>query len=253
MTDTTIPRVTTRELNEIVQRLNTPLNDDGYRSWYSRDVTTLMQELMALRTDRERVRAALLQHPPLMNEDVAGLEVLALVHRLLDVVGAAAEGVWQRAEVKRIKGTLETLAQERDDYAGQLAEAQAMLNERVEHIAGLGRLISGQAAENAEQARAGENERARLIARLDGHQAEIADLKGQLQEAILVARTDQLRMAQEFDRREAELRANTDREVAVAKGEADEARRQMLRAQQQMQQTEERLAEVRAAMMTVLR
>lgn len=218
-------RINRDELQQIVTRLNTPLNDDGYRAWYTHDVAALMHEVLGSRADLDRARAALVSQPPLSNEDTAGLELLALIDRVLKVVAQASEGVWQRAEVKRIKGTIDSLTEERDALTAQLAEAQTALDERAEHVASLGRMISTVASENTETLKAADNERARLVARLDGTLAEVTDLKGQLQEAILTARADQLRMAQEFDRRMAEARTDAEKAIQAARGETDAARR----------------------------
>lgn len=240
----TIDRLPDSELQAIGHRAVTPLNDDGYRSWYAKDVNALLTELMALRVDRERIRITLATNPPLRNEDTTGLEPLALIDKLLRIVQQASEGVWQRAEVKRIKGSIDTLTQERDDLAKQLADAQQRSAEQTTYIASLGDMVATAASEAANRQAGWDNERARLIARMDGFQAEIADLKGQLHEAVLTARTDTMGMAQEFDRREAAVRAEADRMVATARGEVDEARRVAQGWQTQMQRAEQRLSEV---------
>ncbi len=136
MTMTAPRRLNNAELAQIGRRLQTPLNDDGLRAWYRNDVTGLLEEVMALRRDRAAAMATLAANPPLegLDQDVSLAEVAA---QLAQLWTDHQQGVWQRAEVKRIREKLAETAQKleaTERAADEMSQHINQQNERIEQL-----------------------------------------------------------------------------------------------------------------------
>jgi hypothetical protein len=164
----TLTRLPDSDLSEIARRLNTPLNDDGYRVWYRHDVTDLLQEVMSLRRERAQAMAILGANPPLEGlEQTTPLSDVAT--RLAELWKEHQQGVWQRAEVKRIREELATTKldlaagrqdrEEKTERIAELAEQVAQLEAKLVDTVADGQL----ALRLSQEARAETNRQGRLL------------------------------------------------------------------------------------------
>jgi len=138
VTTTELRRLSDHELQDIGRRLGMPINDEGLRNWYRADVQHLLAEVLVLRRERAATLEILLNNPPLdtdlLPRDTHGLSALA--QRLADLWQEQLEGVWQRAEVKRIRELLATtklnlaaMTQDRDAKAHTITELEQRLDQ----------------------------------------------------------------------------------------------------------------------------
>lgn len=125
-----LPRLLDAELNEIARRVASPMNDDGLKAWYAQDVGKLLAEVLALRREVANAYATLIGNPPLVNLGSVG-SLPAAVDRIVELWADQEAGIWQRAEVKRIKAKLDAMAQDLSET--MLAKAQ--LAEHAQHQA----------------------------------------------------------------------------------------------------------------------
>src|SRR5262245_44513328 len=97
-----LKRLSDGELQDIGRRLGQPINDEGLRNWYRTDVGHLLAEVLLLRREHTAALATLRGSPALADLDPsAPLPEIARI--LADLWREQLEGVWQRAEVKRIR------------------------------------------------------------------------------------------------------------------------------------------------------
>ena len=136
MTLTVPQRLNDVMLTDIARRLSSPMNDDGLRAWYRQDGGALLEEVIALRRERAAVLASFARNPALQDYPHHG-DPADLANRLLEVWTEQQQGVWQRAEVKRIRDklaatthSLQALEQSSEDQARTIGE----LKEQVEQM-----------------------------------------------------------------------------------------------------------------------
>lgn len=236
--------MSTADREAIVRRTSTPMTDEGYRAWYQKDVIALMQECLALRRDLNRVRNMLVIDPSLSREPTDGVPTLTLMNRLLTTVHEAETGVWQRAEVKRIKGSIDELTSERDQYIERVRACDESMAQQQERLSQLEADIVDLKRGLVDAQTEWQVERGKLISRLDGALADEQATQARLNEAYAAARADQILQARQFDQREAEIKAEADRAVANARGAADTAIRMRAEAQRELAKANARSAEV---------
>lgn len=118
MTDGFI-RLGPADLAEIARRLSKAdlMSPEGARAWYSHDVGTLLQEVTALRIDAEDARARLMV-------DCVGLspEPMSL-GELADFWKAQATGIYEKAQVKKLREQINDLKAELDQLRFALQSA----------------------------------------------------------------------------------------------------------------------------------
>jgi chromosome segregation ATPase len=126
-------RLTNAHLAEIGQRLATPLTDEGYRAWYRADVNALAEEVLFLRRDRAAAMQEFATHPPLEGID-QNTDLANVAAQLSELWVQQQQGVWQRAEVKRIREKLadtEQRLQAATRTAAERADAIVVLEQRI--------------------------------------------------------------------------------------------------------------------------
>lgn len=133
MTATAPARLLDTELNEIQRRLRTPLNDDGLRSWYPRDVANLLGETLTLRRDVAQALAILQASPPLAGSGFDG-SIVDAAKSLAVTWADQQKGVWQKAEVKRIRDRLDEATAGLAAAAGDLAARDARVRDLEEQV-----------------------------------------------------------------------------------------------------------------------
>jgi len=126
MTLITPNRLNDVQLGEIGRRLSTPLNDDGLRAWYRQDVDVLLQEVIALRRERAAV-LAFLEHNPGLQDYAHQRDPVDLARHLADIWEQHQQGVWQRAEVKRIRDKLAEANQKQEAAERAVVTVQQVL------------------------------------------------------------------------------------------------------------------------------
>jgi hypothetical protein len=101
----TLTRLNDSHMAEIGHRQTVPLNDDGLKAWYRHDVQALLEEVLALRRDRALALGILAKNPPLEGLD-PNSSLVDIANQLTQHWIDHQQGVWQRAEVKRIREKL---------------------------------------------------------------------------------------------------------------------------------------------------
>lgn len=136
MTLTAPSRLSNAHLADIGHRLATPLNDDGYRAWYRQDVSALLEEVLVLRRERATAMAVLAANPPLEGLDQT-TDLVEVAKVLATLWTEQQQGVWQRAEVKRIRDKLTVTGQAVEAFERASIEQAARLAEVQEQAAQL--------------------------------------------------------------------------------------------------------------------
>ena len=178
-----LKRLNNAELNDIVNRLNTSMTDEGYRAWYRNDVNALLQEAMALRRERGAAMTIFNANPPLEGIDT-NTSMAEVARRLTELWTQYRDGVWQRAEVKRIRESLAstklnlaTTSEDRDQQAVRIAQLK-------EEIAQLeGRLAEAAATADRDQALA-RSQLDQQLGLINGLEGEVRRLNARIEEAV---------------------------------------------------------------------
>jgi predicted nucleic acid-binding Zn-ribbon protein len=127
-------RVTDAKLQEIHQRLLVPLNDEGLRAWYPSDVALLMREVLAQRKIiGDALRVA--RQNPALDEDTNDL--VTAVSRIGEKWDGVKNGVWAKAEVKRLRESLAGAEADLAQYSTVIASQQAHVSQLEAQVADL--------------------------------------------------------------------------------------------------------------------
>jgi chromosome segregation ATPase len=177
MTTVDFVRLDAPDLAAMARRASTLLTDDGARSWYRNDVTRLLQEITALRT--ERAEAAQSFQAWMAEEYDESAYLPALAERWRE----HATGLWEKAQVKKLKA-------ERDEAKADSARTAAELEALREEYSRSERQVGMLSAALTEMTTRLEQTQAEARAKLGEHLARIAqyeererDLQAQLEAA----------------------------------------------------------------------
>jgi len=170
MTQTAPRRLPDANLEDIVQRYGQPLNNDGLRVWYRQDVGSLLEEVMALRRERQHAISIFAAHPPLEGLDQSQ-SLVEIAEQLAVLWTRQLEGVWQKAEVKSIRENLASTklnltatTEDRDNKAKKIAEQEARISELETKVANT--ILEGvQAVEKLRQEFAAKKQQVKVAAR----------------------------------------------------------------------------------------
>ena len=179
---TTATRLTDAEGSEIVRRFNMPMTDEGYRAWYRNDVKKLLDEVMALRHERATAMGIFAANPPLEGVD-KNLDMGEVANHLAQLWTEQQEGLWQRAEVKRIR---ESLATTKITLANTLAdrdETIKRLGMLEGHIKDLKAKIVDTLADGQREVANVAAERDEKVKRIHVLEDQVRDLEAKAQEA----------------------------------------------------------------------
>jgi hypothetical protein len=123
----TIPqRLNDANLAEIARRIGSPMNDDGLRAWYRQDGGALLEEVFALRRERAAGMAIFAQNPPIEGLDQA-TPLPEVASQLAQLWTEQQQGVWQKAEVKRIRAALAAEISDRKTVDGVVKQRAARI------------------------------------------------------------------------------------------------------------------------------
>jgi len=127
-------RVTDAKLQEIHQRLLVQLNEEGLRAWYPADVSLLMRDVLAQRKIIANALRIARQNPAL-DEDTDDL--VTAVTRIGEKWDAVKSGVWAKAEVKRLRESLNAAEMGLTGYSNVIASQQAQVAQLEAQVADL--------------------------------------------------------------------------------------------------------------------
>jgi hypothetical protein len=151
MTLTELKRLNDAMLTEIARRLSSPMNDDGLRAWYRQDGNALLEEVIALRRERAAALTIFKASPPLEGIDAHTADLREVADRLAALWIDHQQGVWQRAEVKRIREKLAAAEQ-------QVAESAEKIKYQANRILDQGEQIEQLQAQLADAIADGQRE-----------------------------------------------------------------------------------------------
>ena len=119
----TFVRPSDADLAAMTRRITGPLTPDGAEAWYRNDAAWLIQEVVYLRSEladaRESFYGDATDHPG----DNARLEDVAAWWR------EHVTGIWEKAQVKKLKDALVQSERSAGKLEGDLADAQRLLHE----------------------------------------------------------------------------------------------------------------------------
>jgi len=107
-------RIDQTDLVAMARRANTLLTDEGAKNWYQTDVRRLLNEVVALRNERAE---ALQSFQSFMSEQ---FDEAADLVRVAELWREHASGLWEKAQVKKLRAQL-------DEAKIEVANAERML------------------------------------------------------------------------------------------------------------------------------
>jgi hypothetical protein len=195
-------RIDHADLVAMARRANTVLTDEGAKNWYQTDVRRLLNEIVALRTERSE---ALQSFQAFMQGEYDEGECLQDV---AERWRETASGLWEKAQVKKLKAQLDEAKADaqnadrvlellQDNYSAMSIE----LTRTKDEVAGLQRRLREQ-AEMHEAAAAAQLERIREFGELTSQlEQKLVDVEAEMQRKVMAD-------AQLAEQRSARVRAH---------------------------------------------